>query len=156
VSATAASRIAPDAATMASWAAIAAKRLGAAVNARPHSAASSAITPSAKPGGALSPVPTAVAPIASSRLRGRVAATAPAHAVSCAAQPDASCPAVTGVASIRWVRPIFTTPAHAAALASSAAASARRAGTTRSSRAIVTATLIAVGNASFDEWPRLT
>ncbi|MCY1457502.1 hypothetical protein D9M71_748060 [compost metagenome] len=56
-----------------SWPARAANLFGAETNGRPDSAASSAAMASAKPCGALSPVPTAVPPWASSHTAGRVA-----------------------------------------------------------------------------------
>jgi len=75
VSETATVRSAPESSTAASRAAIASKRFGAPTNANPVRAASRAITFLAKSGGALSPVPTAVPPRASSASRGLAAAT---------------------------------------------------------------------------------
>ncbi|MNC46677.1 hypothetical protein D3C75_957040 [compost metagenome] len=56
-----------------SWPARAANLFGAVTNGRPERAASSAAMASAKPCGALSPVPTAVPPWASSHTAGKVA-----------------------------------------------------------------------------------
>ena len=63
---------------------------------------------------------------------------------------------MSGVASIRWVRPIFTTSAKAAALTRSVSRSAATAGITARRSASVTATWIAVGKLSFVDWPRFT
>ena len=64
ISETASARRAPDSRTSASCAPCAAKRFGAGTNGRPVRRAISAIAASAKPGGALTPVPTAVPPSA--------------------------------------------------------------------------------------------
>jgi hypothetical protein len=66
-------RSAPLAITRSSWAASAANLFGADVNGSPVSSASLRATASPKPAGALSPVPTAVPPIASARRPGSVA-----------------------------------------------------------------------------------
>ena len=76
--------------------------------------------------------------------------------LTAAAYPPNSCPSVTGTASIRWVRPLLTTSANSAALASSASARwSRRCGSARrgcSAAAIWTAE----GNTSLDDWDALT
>ncbi len=72
---TASTLSAPDASTMASWAAKASNLFGAVTKAKPVMAATSAANASAKPSGALSPVPTAVPPCARRRRRGSVAST---------------------------------------------------------------------------------
>ncbi len=71
----------------------------------------------AKSAGALMPVPTAVPPRGSSRTRGRTASRRSRARSATAAYPPSSCPRVTGVASIRWVRPDFTASAYSALLA---------------------------------------
>src|SRR5207342_3368608 len=67
-----------------------------------------------------------------------------------------SWPSVTGTASIRCVRPVFTMSANSSALAASAAASVSRAGRSRFVAASRAARWTADGKTSFDDWPRLT
>ena len=62
------------------------------------------------------PVPTAVPPSGSSPTRGSVASSRSTPRDIWAAYPPNSCPSVTGVASIRWVRPLLTTSANSSAL----------------------------------------
>ena len=81
------------------------------------------------------PVPTAVPPSGSSASRGYTASSRSIPLRTWAAQPPNSWPRVTGVASIRWVRPAFTTRANSVALASSASASSASAGTSSSLQA---------------------
>ena len=70
------------------------------------------------PAGVLMPVPTAVPPSGSSRDPGqRRLEPLDAVAASSAAYPPNSWPSITGVASIRWVRPDFTTSANSLGLA---------------------------------------
>ena len=71
-SAAAAALIAPCENTMESWAASASNLLGAVTKGRPAIEAIRSATFSAKPTGALSPVPTAVPPCASSIRPGKV------------------------------------------------------------------------------------
>ena len=63
---------------------------------------------------------------------------------------------MTGVASIRWVRPDLTTPANSSALAASASPRIVRAGVRSSTTASVIATCMAVGNVSLLDWLALT
>ena len=63
---------------------------------------------------------------------------------------------MTGVASIRCVRPDFTTPAHASAFSSSAAARCSSAGTRSWTTPAVAATCTLVGNTSLDDCDALT
>ena len=67
------------------------------------------MTPLAKPFGALMPVPTAVPPRGSSPRRGSAARARSTPCSTAVAYPPNSWPSVTGVASIRWVRPDLTT-----------------------------------------------
>ena len=69
------------------------------------------------PAGVLMPVPTAVPPSGSSRTRGSTASSRSRASASVAAYPPSSWPSITGVASIRWVRPDFTSPENSSALA---------------------------------------
>ena len=77
-------------------------------------------------------------------------------ASSCATYPENSCPRVSGTASCRCVRPIFTMSANPFAFASSASRSSRTRGRSRSTITVAPATCIAVGNVSFDDCDRLT
>ena len=60
-------------------------------------------------------VPTAVPPCASARKRGSTDCRRARPASSCAAQPPSSWPTVIGIASIKCVRPVLTTPPNSAA-----------------------------------------
>ncbi len=120
------------------------------------SSARTPITFSGKPGGVLMPVPTAVPPNGSSASRGNDDSSRSMPRRSCAAYPPNSWPSVTGVASIRWVRPDFTTPANSSALASNAAARWSSAGMRSRLTASVAATWIEVGNVSLLDWLALT
>src|SRR5664279_4290005 len=72
------------------------------------------------------------------------------------AKPPNSWPSVTGVASIRWVRPDFTTVANSADLASKDFARRSRAGISSLLADAVAATWIEVGKTSLDDWLALT
>ena len=79
------------------------------------------------------------------------------RSASVAAYPPNSWPSMTGVASIRWVRPDFTTSANSSALARQAVARSTRgraAGPRRPPS--VAATWIAVGKVSLEDWLALT
>ena len=62
-----------------------------------------------KRGSALMPVPIAVPPIGSRRSRARVSSKRACAEASCEAQAPNSWANVSGIASIRWVRPVLTT-----------------------------------------------
>ncbi len=128
----------------------------ASVNACPVSSASTSITRAAKPGGVLMPVPTAVPPRGSSRTRGRTDSSRSAAYRTVAAYPPNSWPSITGVASMRWVRPDFTSPANSSALADRLRSRVARAGSRRSVTATADATWIEVGNVSLLDWLALT
>src|SRR5450755_4703039 len=147
---------APCRLTSASAAAMASNLLGAVTNASPVYLVIAAATRSPNRGWVLSPVPTAVPPIASSSTCGSAAAMCARACASCAAYPENSWPSVSGVASCRCVRPILTMSANSAALAASVACRAASAGTRSRVTVSAAATFIAVGNTSFDDWPRLT
>ena len=156
VSATASVFSAPCALTSGSWDASAANRFAAQRSGSPVSAARRAATRSPNCGCVFSPVPTAVPPTASSCSGPRHAPIAWSAWSSWATQPDISWPRVTGVASCRCVRPIFTMPAYAEALAASVARSARSAGCSSYVALPAAATCIAVGKMSLVDCPRLT
>ena len=141
---------APCANTAASLAAMASNLLGAVTKGSPSAPRACAATRTANSGWALRPVPTAVPPRASSCRWGSADSRCATPWSSWATQPEISWPRVRGVASCRWVRPIFTTSSKARALACSASRSFRSAGMTRSRKAFTAATWIAVGKASFD------
>ena len=114
---TATTRSWPDSSTSASRAPCASKWLRASVNGSPVRSASSAITSPAHPGPACSRrCPPRCRRAAARRPAGRVARSRSAPCSICAAYPANSWPSVTGVASIRWVRPAFTTSANSAGL----------------------------------------
>src|SRR3954451_2985512 len=146
----------PDSSTRASRAPCASKWLAASVNGSPVAVASSAITFSANPAGVLIPVPTAVPPSGSCATRGSTDSSRSMPNRMAAAYPPNSCPSMTGVASIRCVRPDFTTSAYSVALASSAVARWSSAGTSCCTVAVVAATWIDVGNVSLLDWLALT
>ena len=102
------------------------------------------------------PVPTAVPPTASSRSD-RIALSVRSTAFATwAAYPENSCPSVTGVASIKCVRPILMIGSNARAFASSAACKCSSAGRRFSLNATATLTCSAVGMMSLDDCPRFT
>ena len=92
---------APDASTSASREPCASKWFRASRSGRPVSSMRTPMTFSAKPGGVLIPVPTAVPPSGSSATRGRTARIRSPPYRTCAAYPPNSWPRVTGVASMR-------------------------------------------------------
>jgi hypothetical protein len=146
----------PLASTSASRPPAASKWLRASISGSLRSAASLAMTPGANPSGAFKPVPTAVPPSGSSPIRPRDSRTRSAPRPTAAAYPPNSCPSVTGVASIRCVRPLFTACANSAALASSAAPSRDSAGSSSRQISRSAARCIAVGNTSLDDCEALT
>ncbi len=93
---------------------------------------------------------------ASSWRPSSVRSSAPSQNASCAAQPLNSCPSVSGVASIRWVRPTLTMSLNASLLASMPFRRAATAGKRRSLISRAAATCITVGKTSFDDCERLT
>ena len=81
----------------------------------------------------------------------------PARAASSwATQPPISCPRVMGVASWRCVRPTFTTSRYCWAFARRVSRNRVTAGIRTASSCSTAAICIAVGNVSFELWPRLT
>ena len=95
------------------------------------------------------PVPTAVPPSGSSRTRGSTdSSPARRRGAAWRRTPPSPGPSVTGVASIRCVRPALTVSANSSALASNAVASRSSAGTRSSTTASVAATWMLVGKVS--------
>ncbi len=111
---------------------------------------------SAKPLGALSPVPTAVPPWASCATWGKVASMVCLAKSSCATNADSSWPKLMGVASIKWVRPVFTRFICCWACCSSPLRKCLTAGNSWLSTALSAAICIAVGKQSLELWARLT
>jgi len=73
-----------------------------------------------------------------------------------AAYPPNSCPRVTGVASMRWVRPLLTTSANSSALRESEASRCCNAGINVRTIARVVAMWMADGKTSLDDCEALT
>ena len=115
----------------------------------------SCATLTSKPLGALSPVPTAVPPSASSRSPSSDKSSICRSFSSELLQPEISCENLIGVASCKCVRPDFTTPSFSASSLRSVAVSLSTAGRTCSSMASTAAMCIAVGNVSLDDWDML-
>ncbi len=82
----------------------------------------------AKPGGVLMPVPTAVPPSGSWARWGSALRTRATALSIWVAYPPNSWPSVTGVASIRCVRPALTTSSNSIDFSRSAVARCRREG----------------------------
>ena len=114
------------------------------------------MTAGAKPAGVLMPVPTAVPPRGSSPIRGSDACSRSTPCRTAAAYPPNSWPSVTGVASIRCVRPDFTTSTNSTDLRSSEAARCSSAGISSRTIERVAAMWIADGNVSLDDCEALT
>ena len=146
---------APLAKTISSCAESAANLFGCDLNGSPVSSAIFAAARSANSGCELSPVPTAVPPMARSKSPGITASSRSTSLSSSEAQPPNSCPTVRGVASCKCVRPIFTTSANSRAFASMASCSRSTSGI--SFRICSAAAMcIAVGNVSFEDCDMLT
>ncbi|KIF05522.1 hypothetical protein PL81_12745 [Streptomyces sp. RSD-27] len=156
VSETAIVRSIPEVSTSASRAPWASKWSRASVSGSPVARATSAITAAENPGGVLIPVPTAVPPSGSSASLGRTACRRSIPYRIWAAYPPNSWPRVTGVASIRCVRPDLTTSANSAALRSRASSRWRRAGTRSWVTAAVAAMWMDEGKTSLELCEALT
>ena len=111
---------------------------------------------SAKPAFAPKPVPTAVPPRGIWRSSSNPASILAAALRNWVAQPPISWPKVSGTASCRWVRPIFTTSLQAVAFASKLAARSPRAGKSWSLCWRSLAMWIPLGNTSLVLWPLFT
>ena len=147
---------APESSTSESRLAWASKGSRGAEISMPMSFETSARTFSANSGCVLRPVPVAVPPRGSWPTRPRVARTRSAPSSICAAYPANSWPSVTGTASIRCVRPVFTMSSNSVALAASVFASPSIAGSRSSFTSPSAAMWTADGKTSFDDWPMFT
>ncbi len=123
----------------------------AGVNGNEVSLAISAVASLSKSLGALSPVPIAVPPSASSARCGSVFLIAISAWSSIETYPESSWPRVIGVASIICVRPIFTTCAYSFDFESKTARSFSIPGIVVSIIILYPAICIAVGNTSLDD-----
>ena len=130
--------------------------LGAVTKSFPVSRESAWATPTSKPLGAFSPVPTAVPPRASSFKGGREARSSCRSRSRLVRQPEISWEKVMGVASCKWVRPDFTIPAFSPSSRAKAAISSSMAGITCSSKASTAAMCMAVGKVSLEDWDIFT
>ncbi|MNS91569.1 hypothetical protein D3C72_1256630 [compost metagenome] len=146
----------PDNSSRASCAAMPSTLQGLGWKGRPVRRATSAQNASAKPGGALSPVPAAVPPCGSISRRGRVASMRAMPCPTWAAKPSKLRPSVVGTASIRWVRASFRMSAKSVARAWRLSRRAASAGSSRSSSSSTALRCITVGKLSFDDCERLT
>ncbi len=111
---------------------------------------------SANRGWVLTPVPTAVPPWGSARRRSRQLSMRARFSSNWCSQVRNSCPRVRGMASIRWVRPVLTTPSSSLARASKVAQSLCRAGSKVSRHCNTALTRMAVGITSLLDCPRFT
>ena len=117
---------------------------------------SSLATLAPKRGWALMPVPIAVPPSGSRRSRFRLSSIRSWADVSCDDQAPNSWAKVSGMASIRWVRPVLTTFFSPRALRSMVLRRCLIAGSRSSATASWAETRMAVGMTSLELWPRLT
>ena len=122
----------------------------------PVRSATAAATARSKPSGALSPVPTAVPPSASSRREDSAAVSSSRSRARLVRQPEISCAKVMGVASCKCVRPDFSTSAFSASRCRRVCSNAETAGRRRSSTTRQAAICIAVGKVSFEDCDILT
>ena len=142
--------------TKASFAAWASKWFSASRKDRPVASFRRSIAFAGKSGCRLMPVPVAVPPSATSASSSMACCTRRMPCRICAAYPPNSWPRRTGVASIRWVRPLLSTSSNASALSEKASCSRSRAGSNSSCSARLAETCIAVGITSFDDCDMLT
>jgi hypothetical protein len=156
MSATASTLSWPDSSTAPSCEAIPSNRFLACSNRVPDSFDSDAATRLPKRGSALMPVPTAVPPIGSRRRRWRLSSMRSEAEASCADHAPSSCARVSGIASIRWVRPVLTTRPRLFARRSMVERRCSSAGSRSSLQASTAATWIAVGMTSLELCPMLT
>ena len=147
---------APEAKTTSSCADRLANLLGWERKGKPVSSEILRAARSANSGCAFKPVPTAVPPMARSYKPSRAIATLAPSRSSKLTQPENSCSRVSGVASCKCVRPIFTIPANSLPLASSASRSFFTAGSNRRAVSAAAAMCMAVGNVSLDDCDMFT
>ncbi len=109
ISATASALSWPDSSTASSCAARPSNLFSALSNLKPVCCFSALATCAPKRGSALMPVPMAVPPSGNRRTRLRLSSMRSCAEASCADHAPNSCSKVSGIASIRWVRPVLTT-----------------------------------------------
>ena len=156
ISATASALNCPDSSTRSSCAASPSNRLPACSNFAPVAADSAFATPLPNFGCALMPVPIAVPPIGRRRTRLRLSSMRACAEDSCADHAPNSCAKLSGIASIRWVRPVLTDLPSALARLSIALRRCARAGSSERRASTTAITRIAVGTTSLLLCPRLT
>ncbi|MNT52143.1 hypothetical protein D3C72_1891530 [compost metagenome] len=125
----------PDKATAVSWEPIRANRFCPGVNGTLVSSDSCWLNRPANSGWALIPVPTAVPPWASDCNAGKVDSMCAMAAEICAAHPPSTWLMRTGMASIRWVRPVLMKGCTSSALRSIACTRCLSAGSSCSCKA---------------------
>ena len=140
----------PENSTAASCAAMPSKRLPACEKRTPVRAFSRAIARLPKRGSALIPVPMAVPPSGSRCRRAALSSRRSIAEPNCADQADNSWPSVSGMASIRCVRPVFTSLANSRERRSILPRRCFRAGRRASCQRKAADTWIAVGITSFE------
>ena len=146
----------PESSTEESCAEMFSKKLSPDSNLKPVALVSSAATVLPNFSSALMPVPTAVPPSGRRRRRFSESSMRSIAVRICADQPPSSCPNVTGIASIRCVRPVFATFASSFARLSIVLRRCASAGNSVSCVARQPDTWIAVGITSFDDCPMFT
>jgi hypothetical protein len=146
----------PDSSTAVSCAASEAKKSRLGRRSRLVCFDSRAAARAANSGGALIPVPTAVPPSASACSRGRDACRRAMPSSTWVRQAPISCASVSGIASIRCVRPVLTVSPTSAALRASVSDNSFSAGSRCSAIASAAPTWITVGITSLLLWLRLT
>ena len=156
ISATASAFNWPDSSTRSSCAASPSKVLPACSNFAPVAADSAFATPLPNFGCALMPVPIAVPPIGSRRTRFRLSSMRACAESSCADHAPNSWAKVSGIASIRWVRPVLTVLPTALARLSMVLRRWTRAGSSSRLAPSTAITRSALGITSLLLWPRLT
>ena len=156
VRATASTRSCPDSATTPSWLLIRWKGLGVARNDSPLSSLNAATRREANSGCVLTPVPTAVPPIARTRRSSRAPEMRREQSSSWALQLPRDWSKRRGMASIRCVRPVLLMPPRLSALRRITDASRSSAGSSCCRPASTVLTWIALGITSLLLWPKFT
>ena len=156
ISATASALYWPDSSTRSSCAEMPSKVFSACPNFTPVAAASALATPLPNLGWALMPVPIAVPPIGRRRTRLRLSSIRACADSSCADHVPNSCAKVSGIASIRCVRPVLTVLPSALPRLSMALRRCASAGNSVVRAATTAITRRLVGTTSLLLWPRLT
>ena len=156
INATASALSCPDSSTRSSCAASPSKVLPACSNFTPVAACNARATPLPNFGCALMPVPIAVPPIGKRRTRLRLSSIRACAESSCADHAPNSWAKLSGIASIRWVRPVLTVLPMALARLSMVLRRCTSAGSSACFAPSTAITRNAVGITSLLLWPRLT